>query len=164
MFGFGGVFAVYSYLASMTTEVMGLGESSVTLVLALFGIGMTLGVLVAGPLTDRALRPTLYGSLAALAVVLVAFRFTVQVQWAALVTVVVLGAVGFMTTTPLQMLVMQQGQGRADTRRRLQPLGLQPRQRGRRVARRRGDRGGLGLDVADAGGRRARGRSASRSR
>ncbi|MFI6701931.1 MFS transporter [Streptomyces sp. NPDC050509] len=105
--GFGGVFAVYSYLASMTTEVMGFGESSVTLVLALFGIGMTLGALAAGPLTDRALRPTLYGSLATLALVLVAFRFTVHVQWMALVTVVVLGAVGFMTTTPLQMLVMQ---------------------------------------------------------
>ncbi|MER8001658.1 MFS transporter [Streptomyces sp. NPDC095613] len=107
VFGFAGVFAVYSYLASITTEVMGFGESSVTLVLALFGIGMTLGALVAGPLTDRALRPTLYASLGALAVVLVAFRFTVHVQWAALVTVVVLGAVGFMTTTPLQMLVMR---------------------------------------------------------
>ncbi|HET6856678.1 MAG TPA: MFS transporter, partial [Streptomyces sp.] len=106
VFGFAGVFAVYSYLASMTTEVMGFGESSVTVVLALFGIGMTLGALLAGPLTDRALRPTLYGSLGALAVVLLAFNYTAHVQWAALVTVVVLGAVGFMTTTPLQMLVM----------------------------------------------------------
>lgn len=106
VFGFAGVFAVYSYLASMTTEVMGFGESSVTLVLALFGIGMTLGALAAGPLTDRALRPTLYGSLAALAVVLVAFNYTAHVRWAAPATVVVLGAVGFMTTTPLQMLVM----------------------------------------------------------
>ncbi|MGW0553119.1 MFS transporter [Streptomyces sp. NPDC002926] len=110
VFGFAGVFAVYSYLASMTTEVMGFGESSVTLVLALFGIGMTLGALAAGPLTDRALRPTLYGSLTALALVLVAFRFTMHIQWAALVTVVVLGAVGFMTTTPLQMLVMKKAQ------------------------------------------------------
>ncbi|MGW6605808.1 MFS transporter [Streptomyces sp. NPDC055036] len=107
VFGFAGVFAVYAYLASITTEVMGFGESSVTLVLALFGIGMTLGALVAGPLTDRALRPTLYASLGALAVVLLAFRFTAHIQWAALVTVVVLGAVGFMTTTPLQMLVMR---------------------------------------------------------
>ncbi|MFE9890034.1 MFS transporter [Streptomyces scopuliridis] len=107
VFGFAGVFAVYSYLASITTEVMGFGESSVTLVLALFGIGMTLGALAAGPLTDRALRPTLYASLGTLAVVLLAFRFTAHIQWAALVTVVVLGAVGFLTTTPLQMLVMQ---------------------------------------------------------
>ncbi|MDQ8701353.1 MFS transporter [Streptomyces sp. LHD-70] len=107
VFGFAGVFAVYSYLASMTTEVMRMSDSSVTLVLALFGIGMTLGALVAGPLTDRALRPTLYGSLGALALVLLAFDYTVHVRWAALVTVVVLGAVGFMTTTPLQMLVMR---------------------------------------------------------
>ncbi|AWL88769.1 MFS transporter [Streptomyces globisporus] len=106
VFGFAGVFAVYSYLSAMTTKAMGFGESSVTLVLALFGIGMTLGALAAGPLTDRALRPTLYGSLGALAVVLVAFPFTVHVQWAALTMVVLLGAVGFMTTTPLQMLVM----------------------------------------------------------
>ncbi|MEE1928600.1 MFS transporter [Streptomyces sp. TRM 70351] len=110
VFGFAGVFAVYSYLASMTTEVTGLAESSVTLVLALFGVGMTLGALLAGPLTDRALRPTLYGSLAALALVLVLFRFTVHTPWAALTTVVLIGAVGFMTTTPLQMLVMNKAQ------------------------------------------------------
>ncbi|NWF27625.1 MFS transporter [Streptomyces sp. PKU-EA00015] len=110
VFGFAGVFAVYAYLASMTTEAMGLAEASVTLVLALFGIGMTLGALVAGPLTDRALRPTLYGSLAALALVLVAFPFTVHTTWLALTAVVVLGAVGFLTTTPLQMLVMRKAQ------------------------------------------------------
>lgn len=107
VFGFGGVFAVYSYLSSITTEAMGFGESSVTLVLALFGIGMTLGALAAGPLTDRALRPTLFGALAALAVVLLVFPLTVHVKWLALVMVVLLGAVGFMTTTPLQMLVMR---------------------------------------------------------
>lgn len=106
VFGFAGVFAVYAYLSAMTTKAMGFGESSVTLVLALFGIGMTLGALAAGPLTDRALRPTLYGSLGALAVILVVFPFTVHVPWAALVMVVLLGGFGFMTTTPLQMLVM----------------------------------------------------------
>ncbi|BBA95402.1 putative transmembrane efflux protein [Actinacidiphila reveromycinica] len=106
VFGFAGVFAVYSYLASMMTEVTGFADSSVTLLLALFGIGMTLGALAAGPLTDRALRPTLYGSLAALAVVLVGFHFAAHSKIAAPIAVVVLGGVGFMTTTPLQMLVM----------------------------------------------------------
>lgn len=107
VFGFGGVFAVYSYLASIMTEVTGLAESSVTVVLALFGIGMTLGALVAGPLTDRALRPTLYGGLGALAVAMVTFHAVVDIKWAAMVMVVVLGGLGFMTTTPLQMLIMQ---------------------------------------------------------
>jgi DHA1 family inner membrane transport protein len=106
VFGFAGVFAVYSYLASMMTEVTGFAESSVTVLLALFGIGMTLGALAAGPLTDRALRPTLYGSLAALAAVLVAFHFAAGSKVTAPVAIVVLGAVGFLTTTPLQMLVM----------------------------------------------------------
>ncbi|MGW2627731.1 MFS transporter [Streptomyces chattanoogensis] len=105
-FGFAGIFAVYSYLASMMTRTTGFAETSVPLILALFGIGMTLGALAAGPLTDRALRPTLYGSLAALALTLTAFHFTAQVKWAALVTVVLIGAIGFLTTTPLQMLVM----------------------------------------------------------
>ncbi|MEU1814080.1 MFS transporter [Streptomyces roseifaciens] len=106
VFGFAGVFAVYSYLSAMAVEVTGFSETSVTFVLALFGTGMTLGVLAAGPLTDRALRPTLYGALAGLAAVLVVFDFTVHVKWAALVTVVLLGAAGSMTSTPLQMLIM----------------------------------------------------------
>jgi DHA1 family inner membrane transport protein len=106
VFGFAGVFAVYSYLASMMTEVTGFADSSVTLLLSLFGVGMTLGALAAGPLSDRALRPTVYGSLAALAVVLVGFHFAADSKVLAPIAVVVLGAVGFMTTTPLQMLVM----------------------------------------------------------
>lgn len=107
VFGFGGVFAVYSYLASIMTEVTGLAESSMTVVLALFGIGMTLGALAAGPLTDRALRPTLYGGLGALAVSMLVFHEVADVRWAAMVMVVLLGGLGFMTTTPLQMLIMQ---------------------------------------------------------
>lgn len=110
VFGFAGVFTVYSYLASMLTEVTGFTAGSVPVVLALFGIGMTLGALAAGPLTDRALRPTLYVSLAALALVLTAFHFTAHLKGAALVTVVLIGAVGFLTTTPLQMLVMHKAQ------------------------------------------------------
>lgn len=107
VFGFGGVFAVYSYLASIMTEVTGLADSSITVVLALFGIGMTLGALVAGPLTDRALRPTLYGGLGALAASMLVFHAVVDIKWAAMTMVVLLGGLGFMTTTPLQMLIMQ---------------------------------------------------------
>ncbi|CAL9380291.1 Inner membrane transport protein YdhP [Nocardiopsis dassonvillei] len=106
VFGFAGVFAVYSYIAPMMTGLAGLGDRGVTVVLALFGIGMTLGSLVVGPLADRALRPTIYGALGSLAVVLALFTFTVHNPWTAMVSVVVLGAVGFGVTTPLQLLVM----------------------------------------------------------
>lgn len=104
--GFGGFFAVYSYLVPILTEVTGLSDSSTTLVLALYGVGMTLGTLVAGPLTDRALRPTLYAGLALLAAALVTFSFTVHSTVPALVTITFIGALGSFITTPVQMLLM----------------------------------------------------------
>ncbi|MFI1421244.1 MFS transporter [Streptomyces sp. NPDC020731] len=104
--GFGGFFAVYSYLVPILTNVTGISDSSTTLVLALYGVGMTLGTLVAGPLTDRALRPTLYAGLALLAAALVTFSFTVHSTWPALVTITFIGALGSLITTPVQMLLM----------------------------------------------------------
>lgn len=104
--GFGGFFAVYSYLVPILTNVTGLSETSTTLVLALYGVGMTLGTLIAGPLTDRALRPTLYAGLALLAAALVTFSFTVHSTWPALVTITFIGALGSFITTPVQMLLM----------------------------------------------------------
>lgn len=60
--GFGGFFAVYSYLTPMATEVAGAPESQVPWLLATMGVGMTIGNLVAGRAADRSLRGTLYAS------------------------------------------------------------------------------------------------------
>ncbi len=106
VFGFAGVFAVYSYISPMMTELAGMSASGVPVVLALFGVGMTLGSLLVGPLADRWLRPTIYGSLASLAAVLALFTLAVHNPWTAAIGVVVLGAVGFGVTAPLQVLVM----------------------------------------------------------
>lgn len=111
VFGFGGVFAVYTYISPMLTGLAGMPEGSVPLVLALFGVGMTGGSLIVGPLGDRALRPTIYGALASLAVVLLVFAVGVHAAWSAVVLTVVLGAVGFGVTAPLQVLVMQKAGG-----------------------------------------------------
>lgn len=56
--GFGGMFAVYTYLAATLVEVTGLTPRSVPLMLAVFGAGMTLGNLVVPRFADRALMPT----------------------------------------------------------------------------------------------------------
>ncbi|MCF3962420.1 MFS transporter [Streptomyces fuscigenes] len=104
--GFGGFFAVYSYLVPMLTHLTGLSDSSTTLVLALYGVGMTLGTLVAGPLTDRALRPSLYAGLVLLAAALVTFYFAVHSTIPALITITFIGGVGALITTPIQMLLM----------------------------------------------------------
>ncbi|MEU9638416.1 MFS transporter [Streptomyces tendae] len=104
--GFGGYFAVYSYLVPMLTHLTGISDASTTLVLALFGVGMTVGTLVAGPLTDRALRPTLYAGFALLAASLVALYFTIGQVVPALVVITIVGALSSLITTPVQMLLM----------------------------------------------------------
>ncbi|WP_116247321.1 MFS transporter [Nocardiopsis sp. FIRDI 009] len=105
-FGFAGVFAVYSYVSPMMTELAGMASGGVPFVLALFGIGMTLGSLVIGPLADRALRPTIHGALVCLAVMLVLFVFAAHHPWTAAIAVLALGAAGSAVVTPLQVLVM----------------------------------------------------------
>lgn len=50
--GFGGFFAVYSYVAPLTTEVTALPASLVPVALVVLGVGMTIGNLVGGRLAD----------------------------------------------------------------------------------------------------------------
>ncbi|KKW92545.1 MFS transporter [Sphingobium chungbukense] len=52
--GFGGLFAVYTYVASTMISVTHVSERLVPLVLAVFGIGLTIGNLVAAWAADRA--------------------------------------------------------------------------------------------------------------
>ncbi len=69
--GFGGFFAVYSYIAPVVTERAGAPEWMVPITLVVFGLGMTVGNLLGGVFGDRNLRLTLLVGLGAMAVVLV---------------------------------------------------------------------------------------------
>ena len=57
--GFAGGFAVFSYVADITTQVSGAAAGMVPWVLAAAGLGMTLGNILGGITTDRSLRGTL---------------------------------------------------------------------------------------------------------
>ncbi|MGD8194224.1 MFS transporter [Herbiconiux sp. P18] len=57
--GFGGVFAVYTYVAPVVTDVTHREEGFVPWVLVSFGIGMTIGNAMAGWLTDRSVKRSL---------------------------------------------------------------------------------------------------------
>ena len=59
--GFGGFFAVYTYVATLVTEAAGAPAWSVPLVLIILGVGMTVGNLVGGHLADRDLTRALFG-------------------------------------------------------------------------------------------------------
>ncbi|MFI5777226.1 MFS transporter [Nocardia sp. NPDC051570] len=106
--GFGGVFAASTYLAPMMTDVAGYAESSVTWIMVLFGLGFLIGNLVGGRYADRHLMPMLYITLSGLAVVLGLFTVTAHNKFAAAITVVLIGALGFATVPPLQKRVLDQ--------------------------------------------------------
>jgi DHA1 family inner membrane transport protein len=76
--GFGGFFAVYSYVAPIVTEVAGSPAWAVPIILVVMGLGMTAGNLVGGHLADVDLRRTLLGGLAVLALVLAGLALTAQ--------------------------------------------------------------------------------------
>ncbi|GAA3236642.1 hypothetical protein GCM10020256_55440 [Streptomyces thermocoprophilus] len=105
--GFGALFAAYSYITPMLTDTAGYGESSVTLLLALFGVGATVGNLLGGRLADHAMRGTLFGGLTSLAVVLAAFPLLMRNPVTAALAVVLLGTASFVTGSPLQLMVME---------------------------------------------------------
>ncbi|MFE6547821.1 MFS transporter [Streptomyces sp. NPDC057746] len=109
--GFGGVFAAITYIAPMMTHVTGFTDSSVTLLLVLFGLGMVGGNLIGGRYADRALMPMLYVSLGGLALVLALFTLTAHNKLLAALTIVLVGALGFATVPPLQKRVLDHAHG-----------------------------------------------------
>lgn len=104
--GFGGVFVVFTYIAPILEQVSGFSPHGVTLMLVLFGVGLTLGNTLGGKLADRALMPSLMGILAALAVVMAIFTKTSHASVPAAITVFVWGIAAFATVPPLQMRVV----------------------------------------------------------
>ncbi len=74
--GFGGMFAIFSYIAKTTTDVAGLPTSMVAVVLALFGIGMNVGNIVGSRMADYSLTGTIGGMLAFNVVLMAIFSLT----------------------------------------------------------------------------------------
>jgi DHA1 family inner membrane transport protein len=109
--GFAGVFASFTYIAPMMTEVAGFSGGAVTWLLVLFGAGLFAGNLLGGRAADRRLMPSLYVILAALAIVLVVFVFTAHAKVPAAITIALFGAAGFATVPPLQARVMAKAEG-----------------------------------------------------
>lgn len=111
VFGFAGVFAVFTYIQPLLTQVTGFSDAAVSPILLIFGVGMILGNLIGGRLADRRLVPSLLGTLAVLAVVLIAMSFALPSPVATIAATALLGAAAFATVAPLQLRVLQQADG-----------------------------------------------------
>jgi MFS transporter, DHA1 family, inner membrane transport protein len=96
--GFGGMFAVYAYLASTLMAVIGVAPAIVPIVLCVFGIGMTVGTFVSGWAADKALMPTIGGILLCSVVSLAMFPTAAGNIYAVSVVVFLIGCGGGLGT------------------------------------------------------------------
>ncbi|MFI5430935.1 MFS transporter [Rhodococcus baikonurensis] len=106
MVGFGGMFAVYTYISTTLTDVSGLGASFIPLALMLYGLGMVAGNFVGGYLADRALMKGLFLSMGSLVVILAVFVIAVRNPYTALVFVFLIGLAGSSMVPGLQTRLM----------------------------------------------------------
>ncbi|GEP27746.1 MFS transporter [Cryobacterium levicorallinum] len=76
--GFGGLFAVYTYVAPLVIEITGLTAATVPLILVVIGLGMTVGNFAGGALADWSVRRTMYISFGVLIAALVTLGLSAQ--------------------------------------------------------------------------------------
>ncbi|NKK98855.1 MFS transporter [Rhizobium leguminosarum bv. viciae] len=103
--GYGGMFAMFSYIASTTTEVAMLPEAAVPIMLVLFGVGMNAGNFIGSWLADKSLLGTIGGSLVYNIVVLTTFSLTAANPYLLGLSVFLVGC-GFAAGPALQTRLM----------------------------------------------------------
>jgi DHA1 family inner membrane transport protein len=111
MVGFGGMFAVYTYVSTMLTDVAGLPRGLVPLALMIFGVGMVLGNIVGGRMADVSVIRGLYVSIAALGTVLAVFVLASHNPYTALLVLFAIGTAGSAIAPALQTRLMDVAHG-----------------------------------------------------
>lgn len=102
-----GLFAVFTYIKPILTDVSGIPTSTVTFVLLLFGAGMTVGNIVGGKLADWKLMPTVIGTLVALMFTHALLAEVSGNTIAAVAVIFLWGVLTFVIVPPLQMRVVE---------------------------------------------------------
>lgn len=99
-------FTSITYIAPVVTHVAGLHDTTVSIVLFVFGLGLCIGNTLGGKLAVKSLMPVLLFSLLLQAIMLLILYFMVANQWVLFISVFLIAAFGFATVSPIQHLVM----------------------------------------------------------
>jgi DHA1 family inner membrane transport protein len=105
--GFGGMFAVYSYIAPLVTDVTGMSRATIPLVLLAFGIGGVLGTALGGRLADRALFASLVGAMVATGLLLASVPVAAQAPAGVVTVVFLLSVSASVLVVCLQLRLME---------------------------------------------------------
>jgi DHA1 family inner membrane transport protein len=105
--GFGGMFALYSYIAPVITDVAGLSRGTVPLILLVYGAGGVIGTALGGRLADLALFRSLVAALISLGVLLALVALTASSPAALVVGVLLVSVGASVLAVCLQMRLME---------------------------------------------------------
>lgn len=111
--GFGGFFAVYTYIAHTMTGVAGIPESLIPAVVALYGLGMVAGNMIGGRIADKSVMGTIYWVMPGIAAALVVYAVAAHWAWSAFIMAFVVGGIGSMLTPALQTRLLDAAPGAA---------------------------------------------------
>ncbi len=104
--GFGGMFAVYTYISWTLTENAGFNGDLIWVPLMVYGVGMVIGTYIGGVLADRNLEYAILGTLLSLVVVLSSFYFLSHNAVAGIINFGVIGLLGSTLVPNLQTRLM----------------------------------------------------------
>ncbi|MFJ4658271.1 MFS transporter [Nocardia sp. NPDC088792] len=104
--GFGGMFAVYTYITTTLTDVAGLPVGLVPIVLMLFGLGMVAGNIAGGVLADRGVDRAIFVSMVSMVVILACFVAAAHNPYTAALGAFLVGASGASLAPALQTRLM----------------------------------------------------------
>jgi DHA1 family inner membrane transport protein len=104
--GFGGFFAVYSYVGPVVTRVTGMGEAFIPVALVVIGIGMTIGNLAGGRAADHHVMGTIFVCFGLFAVSLASFALTAHTVPGLLVSLFLVGAAASALSPAVQSRLM----------------------------------------------------------
>ena len=104
--GFGGMFAMYAFIAPTMTELAGVAASFVPWVLAAYGVGMVTGMVLAGRVARRGVLRGIIVVLALIAALLGVFGWAVHLAWLGVAMVFVLGLLPSILVPLLQIRLM----------------------------------------------------------
>ncbi len=104
--GFGGMFALMSYIAKTVTETGGLHESAVPVFLLAFGLGMVFGTWVAGELARWSILKSLVVGSLGMAAALLGYAALAPFGWAALPMAFLVTSLGSVLVVNLQLRLM----------------------------------------------------------
>ncbi len=107
--GYGGTFTAFTYLAPILELQTGFAPSAIGLIMLVYGVSVAVGNIWGGKLADkRGPISALSIIFSALTIILLAFTFTMESKVAAVLTILIWGAVAFGNVPGLQLYVVKQ--------------------------------------------------------